>query len=44
MLDAHCDAGYLVGQPFSKAGLYNFCKQSALCHKTAALGGVMLVS
>ena len=42
MLDAHCDAGYLVGQPFSTEGLYDFSKHSALSRKIAALGGVML--
>lgn len=42
MLDAHCDAGYLVGQPFATEGLYDFSKHSALSRKIAALGGVML--
>ncbi|KAL0041678.1 hypothetical protein WJX79_000563 [Trebouxia sp. C0005] len=42
MLDAHCDAGYLVGQPFATEGLYDFAMHSALSRKIAALGGVML--
>lgn len=42
MLDAHCDAGYLVGQPFATEGLYDFATHSALSRKIAALGGVML--
>ena len=42
MMDAHCDAGYLVGQPFSTEGLYDFSKHSALSRRIAALGGVML--
>ena len=39
---AHCDAGYLVGQPFATEGLYDFSKHSALSRKIAALGGGML--
>lgn len=41
MLDAHVQAGFVVGLPFSKAGVYDF-RASNITHSITNLSGTML--
>jgi len=42
MLDAHVEAGYVVGTPFSTPGTYDFAQHGALTRRVSDLGAVML--
>ena len=42
MLDAHAEAGYVVGTPFATEGNYDFAKHGVLTRRVADLGAVML--
>lgn len=42
MLDAHCEAGFIVGTPFSREGPYDFSQHAKLTARVTELGGVML--
>jgi len=42
MLDAHAEAGYVVGTPFSTPGLYDFAKHGVLTKRVTNLGAIML--
>lgn len=42
MLDAHVEAGSVVGIPFGTPGLYDFATHSAVTKRVAELGAVML--
>ena len=42
MLDAHCEAGFIVGRPFAKEGDYDFSQHSKLTARVTELGAVML--
>ena len=42
MLEAHSEAGFVVGLPFSTKGLYDFGSHSGLTPRVAELGAVML--
>lgn len=42
MLNAHCEAGFIVGKAFSGPGEYDFAQHSKLTARVTELGGVML--
>lgn len=42
MLDAHTEAGFVVGLPFATPGLYDFGSHSGMTPRVAELGSVML--
>jgi aarF domain-containing kinase len=42
MLDAHAEAGYVVGTPFATAGAYDFAQHNRLTRRVSDLGAVML--
>ena len=42
MLDAHAEAGYVVGTPFATEGAYDFAQHGALTRRVSDLGAVML--
>ena len=42
MLDAHCEAGFIVGQPFSEQNAYDFRRHSQQTARVTQLGTVML--
>eukprot|EP00884_Botryococcus_braunii_P002081 jgi/Botrbrau1/11874/Bobra.126_2s0009.1 len=42
MLDAHCEAGYIVGHPFSQDGDYNFAEYGTMTKKVSNLGAIMV--
>jgi hypothetical protein len=42
MLDAHTEAGFVVGLPFATQGLYDFGAHSGMTPRVAELGSVML--
>jgi len=42
MLDAHAEAGYVVGTPFATEGNYDFAKHGVLTRRVTDLGAVML--
>lgn len=42
MLDAHAEAGYVVGTPFATEGKYDFAQHGALTRRVSDLGAVML--
>lgn len=42
MLDAHSEAGFAVGTPFSATGAYDFAQHGHLTRRVADLGAVML--
>ena len=42
MLDAHTEAGFLVGLPFASEGVYDFSTHGDKTRQVANLGAVML--
>ena len=42
MLDAHTEAGFIVGLPFAAEGLYDFAAHGDSTRRVANLGAVML--
>ncbi len=42
MLDAHSEAGFAVGTPFSVDGPYDFAKHGHLTRRVSELGATML--
>lgn len=42
MLNAHSEAGFVVGRPFAEPGLYDFGGHSGLTAQVSELGAVML--
>ena len=38
MLDAHAEAGYVVGTPFATEGVYDFAQHGALTRRVSDLG------
>jgi len=42
MLDAHTEAGFVVGMPFSTPGIYDFGAHSGMTPRVAELGSIML--
>lgn len=42
MLDAHTEAGFVVGLPFATSGIYDFGSHSGMTPRVAELGAVML--
>jgi aarF domain-containing kinase len=42
MLEAHTEAGFVVGLPFATPGLYDFGAHSGMTPRVAELGSVML--
>lgn len=42
MLDAHVEAGIMVGTPFATPGLYNFGSHGTLTRRVTELGAIML--
>eukprot|EP00210_Caulerpa_lentillifera_P004148 g3954.t1 len=42
MMDAHCEAGFIVGKPFAEPGVYDFSHHSQLTKRVTELGTVML--
>ena len=42
MLDAHCEAAFVVGLPFATPGRYDFSKNSGMTRRVGELGAVML--
>jgi hypothetical protein len=42
MLDAHTEAGFVVGLPFSTPGVYDFGAHSGMTPRVAELGSIML--
>lgn len=42
MLDAHTEAGFIVGLPFAAEGLYDFASHGDSTRRVANLGAVML--
>lgn len=42
MLNAHTEAGFVVGLPFATAGIYDFGAHSGMTPRVAELGSVML--
>eukprot|EP00891_Asterochloris_glomerata_P001525 jgi/Astpho2/1525/e_gw1.00026.28.1_t len=42
MMDAHTEAGFMVGQPFAHNGDYDFSQHGGLTKRISDLGGVML--
>lgn len=42
MLDAHTEAGFVVGLPFSTPGIYDFGAHSGMTPRVAELGSIML--
>ncbi len=39
MLDAHCEAGFVVGLPFASQGLYDFGSHGGLTSRVQVCGG-----
>ena len=42
MMEAHTDAGFVVGEPFGHEGLYDFGGPTSLTKRVTQLGGVMM--
>lgn len=42
MMDAHTEAGFMVGQPFAQPGVYDFSANTMLTRRVGELGGVMM--
>ena len=42
MLDAHVEAGFMVGLPFGHAGVYDFGEHGGMTRRVSELGAVML--
>lgn len=42
MLDAHTEAGFVVGLPFATPGIYDFGSHSGMTPRVAELGSIML--
>jgi aarF domain-containing kinase len=42
MLDAHVEAGIMVGLPFGHPGIYDFGSHGGLTRRVSELGAVML--
>lgn len=42
MLDAHCEAAFVVGLPFATPGAYDFSQNSGMTRRVGELGAVML--
>ena len=42
MMDAHTDAGFIVGLPFAAEGLYDFAAHGDSTRRVANLGAIML--
>jgi aarF domain-containing kinase len=42
MLDAHTEAGFVVGLPFATPGVYDFGAHSGMTPRVAELGSIML--
>jgi hypothetical protein len=42
MLDAHSEAGFVVGMPFAAPGLYDFGTHSGMTARVGELGSIML--
>lgn len=42
MMDAHVEAGYLVGLPFGHSGVYDFGSHGGMTTRVSQLGSVML--
>jgi aarF domain-containing kinase len=42
MLDAHCEAGFIVGMPFAAEGSYDFGAHGNMTGRVGELGAVML--
>ena len=42
MMEAHVDAGFVVGEPFGHEGLYDFGGHGTLTKRVTQLGGVMM--
>ncbi|KAK9837605.1 hypothetical protein WJX74_001275 [Apatococcus lobatus] len=42
MMDAHTEAGFMVGEPFAQPGLYDFSANTMLTRRVGELGGVMM--
>lgn len=42
MLDAHTDAGFVVGEPFGQVGVYDFGESTNLTRRVTSLGSVMM--
>lgn len=42
MLDAHTEAGFLVGVPFAGSGVYDFASHGDKTRQVAKLGAIML--
>ena len=42
MMEAHTDAGFVVGEPFGHEGLYDFGGHGTLTKRVTQLGGVMM--
>lgn len=38
MLDAHAEAGYVVGTPFATEGVYDFAQHGTLTRRVSDLG------
>lgn len=43
MLDAHSNAGFVVGTPFSNTGLYDFATHSSLTKQVSSLSSMRIV-
>ncbi len=42
MLDAHTEAGFVVGMPFAAPGVYDFGRHSGMTARVSELGSIML--
>lgn len=42
MMDAHTEAGFMVGEPFAQPGAYDFSANTMLTRRVGELGGVMM--
>lgn len=42
MLDAHVEAGFMVGLPFGSPGIYDFGEHGGMTRRVSELGAVML--
>lgn len=42
LLDAHCEAAFVVGMPFAEKGTYDFSKNAMMTSRVGELGQVML--
>lgn len=42
MLDAHCEAAFVVGMPFAEPGNYDFSENKLMTKRVGELGQVML--